>query len=160
MSLGYRKTYSLVPGQRWSDAPVTLDQYEHLVELDGEVVPVGVAIARELVAAGADWAYCTELWAGKLVLLDHNATCAAVEGPVAELLDEMRTTNGGRLGGLPDVIGRRGQRVILREAKLGGGRDKLRPNQDAFLSAQREHFGEALDAAVVEWHLGTVAWSG
>jgi hypothetical protein len=49
---GYRKTYALRPGQAWRDAPVSADQYQHLVLQDDEPVPVRVAIARELMASG------------------------------------------------------------------------------------------------------------
>lgn len=151
--VGYRKTYALRPGERWRDAPVTLDQYEHLVDDNGEVLPVGVIIARELVESGADWAYCVELWGSGIVLLDVDAVCAPIHGPVATLLDELRAANGGRLGGLPDVIGRSDHRIHFREAKLGRGRDALRPNQHAFMQAQRSRFGDLVDAAVVEWQV-------
>ena len=48
--LPYRKTYALKPGQHWRDAPETQKQSEHYVHLtDGQSIPVGAMIARELV---------------------------------------------------------------------------------------------------------------
>jgi hypothetical protein len=154
--VGYRKTYSLTPGQMWVDAEVTEGQYEHLVDTDGGTVPVGVIIVRELLDDGADWAYATELWGPRPVLLNSEACCVAADGPVAELLRAMRDANAGRYGGLPDVTGVTGvtgDRIHLREAKVGWGRDRLNPNQHDFLRSQRQAFGGRVDPAVVEWDI-------
>src|SRR3972149_8731295 len=73
--LPYRKTYSLKPGQHWKEAAVTSAQWEHYVLLDnGEAVPVGAVIARELLAEGASSAVFTELW-GSLVLVGPDLVC-------------------------------------------------------------------------------------
>lgn len=148
---GYRQTYKLSPGQRWFDAPVSEDQYEALVELDGwpEPVPVGIAIAEELVRAGCDAAYCLELFPVP-VFLDHTATCVEVEPAIGSVLEQLAAANGGRYGGMPDVVGRRGDMIIMREAKRAG-KDALRSNQESFADVARRVLGDRLDLAVVEW---------
>ena len=146
---GYRMTYRLRPGERWSDAPVTPNQFEALVDLDGRVIPVGVAIAGELIDDGATWAFSTEMWGG-LVLLDHKALCVECAGPVAELVDNLRKANGGSLAGLPVVIGSTGTSVLMREAKRTG-LDQIQPQQHRFATAARGLLGKRLDLAVVEW---------
>jgi hypothetical protein len=155
---GYRMTYRLLPGQRWRDAPWSDSQYEHLPVVAGEVLPVGVAVAAELVDQGADWAYCTEMFGG-LVLLDHRAVCVAVEGPVADVLDRLREANGGSLSGLPDVIAQRGAALVLREAKRRG-QDRLQSQQHEFARAAQRLLGPNLDLAVVEWDLKTTTLAG
>jgi hypothetical protein len=130
---------------------VTDSQFEHLALINGEAIPVGVAIAAELVREGADWAYCSELW-GSLVLVDHAGWCVPVEGPVAEVLGQLRDANDGSLSGLPDVIGLRGETVILREAKRRD-HDKVQPQQHKFARAAQRLLGPNLDLAVVEWDL-------
>ena len=96
-----------------------------------------------------DWAYCTELFPN-LVLLDHDAVCRANDGEVADIIASLVEANGW-LGGLPDVITKRGTKVILREAKVDQ-EDRLQPNQHEFLRAARRLLGARLDAAVVEWN--------
>lgn len=149
---GYRKTYSLRPGELWADAPVTDGQYEHLVETDDGAIPVGLKIAQELVTDGAEWAVMVELW-GRGVLVDHRGICVSVDGPIGDLVSLMVQANGGRWGGFPDVVGALGDTILLREAKVGGKRDRLRPNQHDFLRAMRRSFGDRVDAAVVEWDI-------
>jgi hypothetical protein len=56
----------------------------HLALVAGQALPIGVAIAAELMREGADWTYCTDLWQ-RLVLLDHHATCVALDGPVEDI---------------------------------------------------------------------------
>lgn len=149
---GYRKTYCLRPGELWSDAPATDQQYEHLVETDGGAIPVGLMIAQELIGDGADWAVMVELW-GRAVLVDHRGVCVALDGSIGELVSLMVQANGGRWGGFPDVVGASGNTILLREAKVAGNRDRLRKNQHDFLRAMRGSFGDRIDAAVVEWDL-------
>lgn len=92
------------------------------------------AMAAELVADGAGWAYSAEVFSGRLTLLDHRARCVALKGAVANIISPIIAENGGRLGGLPDVIALHGETVIMREMKFvgPGTRDRLRPNQEAF----------------------------
>ena len=147
----YRKTYKLKPGDRWCDAPTTNEQFEWYVDLDGEVMPVGAAIARELIGEGATWVCFTELWGGA-VLVGPDLVCQPLTGPPAALLDRLRTANGGRLGGLPDVIGEWPDgRVVMREAKTPKSHDRLRANQHSFARSARLLLGDSLDLAVVSW---------
>ena len=146
----YRKTYALRPGQHWRDAPVSETQYEHLVSTDDGPLPVGVVISRELIDTGASWAVMVELW-GRTTLVNHNAECVELSGEVGELLAQMRAANNDRWGGFADVVGLRGDNIVLREAKVGGGRDRLRPNQHDFMRAMRRRFGDRVDAAIIEW---------
>ena len=151
--LPYRKTYRLMPGQHWSEAMTTDDQWEHYARLpDGQAVPVGTLIARELIALGATSAVFTELWAGRCVLVGPDLVCVPEEGPLRRLLDELRAANGGCLGGLPDVLGLFPDgRVAMREAKNVVAKDRIRSNQHAFARIAQQLFGERLDLAIVEW---------
>ncbi|CAB4365429.1 MAG: hypothetical protein F2681_15010 [Actinobacteria bacterium] len=147
----YRMTYRLTPGEHWRDAPESDGQFEYYVNLDGEVMPVGVAIARELLAEGADWACFTELW-GKFVIVGADLICQPLAGPVGELIDQLRAANGDRLGGLPDVLaGFPDGQIAMREAKTPRSADRLRANQHRFADVARMVLGDRLDLAVVEW---------
>jgi hypothetical protein len=148
----YRKTYSLKPGQHWKDAALTPAQGENYVLLDdGESVPVGVVIARELLTEGASSAVFTELWGG-VVLVGPDLVCVQAEGALQELLDALKSASGGSLGGLPDVIGLFPDgRVAMREAKNVTAKDRLSPNQHAFATVAQKLLGDRLDLAVVEW---------
>ncbi|MBI4782245.1 MAG: hypothetical protein HY785_13140 [Oscillatoriophycideae cyanobacterium NC_groundwater_1537_Pr4_S-0.65um_50_18] len=150
--LPYRKTYSLKPGQHWKDAGVTSKQWESYVLLDdGEAIPVGAAIARELLAEGASFAVFTELWGG-LVLVDSDLVCVREEGQIQELLDILRTDNGGNLGGLPDAIAIFPDgRIAMREAKNIATKDRLSRKQHDFASIAQRLLGDRLNLTVVEW---------
>lgn len=101
----YRKTYSLKPGDRWLYAAVTNAQWEHYVLLEnGEQVPVGAMICRELIDAGASSAYFTEIWGG-LVLVGPDLICAKLGGEPERFVSTMRSGMRGRIAGLPDVLG-------------------------------------------------------
>lgn len=148
----YRKPYSLKPGQHWKDATLTPAQWENYVLLDdGESVPVGVVIARELFAEGASSAVFTELWGG-VVLVGPDLVCIQAERALQELLDALKSASGGSLGGLPDVIGLFPDgRVAVREAKNVTAKDRLGPKQHAFAAVAQQLLGDRLDLAVVEW---------
>lgn len=150
--LPYRKTYSLKPGQSWKEAAVTSAQLEHYVLLDDrEAVPVGVVIARELLAEGASSAVFTELW-GSLVLVGPDLVCVQEEEPIRGVLDVLRAATGGKLGGLPDVVAVFPDgHISMREAKNVIAKDRLGPKQHAFASVAQKLFGDRLDLAVVEW---------
>jgi hypothetical protein len=148
----YRKTYRLRPGQHWQDAELSTSVRARYALVDAEVVPVGVAIAREAMAKGAAWAYATEQWAGTVVLVGPDLRCVALDGAVGELVEELRLANGGVLGGLTDVVGRGADgRVLLREARNLDTREGLGSQQHGFARAAHERFGPDLDLAVVEW---------
>jgi hypothetical protein len=149
--LPYRKTYKMQVGEHWTEADVTSEQYESYVMLeDGEVVPVGAAIARELVSEGALSAVFTELW-GRLVLVNSDLVCVQEDGQIKEILDAIRSETGGRLGGLPDVIAVFFDgRIVMREAKVTK-KDRLQKNQHDFARVAQKLFGNKLDLAVVEW---------
>jgi len=151
----YRMTYQLTPGQLWGDAQTTEKQSESYALLpDGVAVPVGALIARELIASGASSAVFTELWAGKCICVGPDLICVPGEGPVHELLCELRAANNGLYGGLPDVIGLyRDGRVAMREAKNLAKKDRLGPKQHRFASAAQRLLGARLDLAVIEWGL-------
>lgn len=149
----YRKTYRLSPGQHWSNAESTPHQNEHYVLVEGQQLPVGAVIARELILEGATHAYFTEIW-GRVVFVGHDLVCVEAEGALAEFVSSMRAALAGRLYGLPDVLGFYPDgRVALREAKNVSAKDKLRPNQHNFARAAQRLFGARLDCAIVEWGL-------
>jgi hypothetical protein len=149
----YRKTYRLLPGQHWHDAPVSVGQWEnYALDCNGQAVPVGGLIARELLELGAIEAVFTELWAGKCVLVDSNFTCVPAVGRLGELLVMLRNAAGGRLGGLPDVLALFADgRVAMREAKNVAAKDRISAKQHAFAQIAQNAIGERLDLAVVEW---------
>jgi hypothetical protein len=151
--LPYRKTYRMTAGQHWSQAPTTDAQWEHYAVLpDGQPAPVGLLLVRELVEAGANAAAFTEQWAGRCVLVGPDLVCLPEVGPLQALVTQLRAANGGRLGGLPDVIAMFADgRVALREAKNVAAKDKLGPKQHTFARAAQQLLGSRLDLAVVEW---------
>jgi hypothetical protein len=149
-AVAYRKSFRLRPGQAWHDADRSSSLRGRYALVDGEVLPVGVAIARELVASGAGWAYATEVWAGRVVLLGPDLVCAAADGAVGALLSLLRRANGS-YAGLPDVVGVAGGRVVLRSARDVAARERLASPHHEFARAARRLFGDRLDLAVVEW---------
>lgn len=154
----YRKTYLLTTGQHWSEAATSEKMWEHYALLpDGQAVPVGILIARELMAAGASSAAFTELWGGRCVLVGPDLVCLADDGPLQSLVAELRAANENSLGGLPDVLGIfPNGRIAMREAKNVFAKDKLGPKQHNFACAAQRLLGERLDLAVVEWGLPSV----
>jgi hypothetical protein len=148
--LPYRKTYSLKVGDRWHDAPTTIDQWEHYVELGDEVVPAGAAIARELIAEGAVVALWTECWGSRPVFMSPDLVAVEPQGELADILHQLHAANG-RWGGLPDVVALfPNGRVVMREAKVRG-KDRLSKTQHPFARVARALLGDRLDLAVVEW---------
>lgn len=155
----YRKTYLLTAGQHWNEAPTSEKMWEHYAPLpDGQAVPVGILIARELVAAGASSAAFTELWGGRCVLVGPELVCLADAGPLQSLVAELRAANENNLGGLPDVLAVfPNGRVAMREAKNVFAKDKLGPKQHHFARVAQRLLGDRLDLAVVEWGLPRVS---
>jgi hypothetical protein len=151
----YRQTYHLKPGESWHQATTTDDQREHYVQLEsGAQIPVGAMIARELMADGASGAYFTELWI-RFVLMSPDLVCVEPRGEVEQFLLAMRDALGGRLAGLPDALAFFPDgRVVLREAKNVGAKDRLQPTQHEFARVARRLFGQRVDLAVVEWGRG------
>ena len=149
--LPYRKTYKLRLGESWTEADITSEQYESYVILeDGEVIPVGAVIARELISEGALSAVFTELW-GRLVLVNSDLICVQEDGQIKEILDAVRSKTSGSLSGLPDVIAVFSDgRIAMREAKVAK-KDRLQKNQHNFARVAQKLFGNRLDLAVVEW---------
>src|SRR5207302_1548560 len=131
--LPYRKTYVLKPGENWKEAPITRDQWEYYVALQDGPIPVGAAIARELIAEGATSAVFTEMWGG-LVLVGADLVCVEENGDISKILGQLRTAMNGKLGGLPDVIACFPDgRIAMREAKHISAKykDGLGPKQHA-----------------------------
>jgi hypothetical protein len=111
-------------------------------------------IAADLEAEGAEHAALVELWAGSVVLVRSNLICIPTDGPLGWMIDRIRGANGGRLGGLPDVIATFSDgRVAFREAKSVSGKDRLRANQHAMADVLRGEFGRWAELAIVEWDL-------
>lgn len=147
----YFRTDLLKPGQSWSDAPTVGGYTEHYVRLDGQTLPVGVAIARELLREGAIEAVCTDLTLGRLRLIDCNLICVEATTAISEILQTLHAANGNRWAGLPDAIGIFPDgRIALREAKVAK-KDRLNKPQHEFARAARGVLGVRLDLAVVEW---------
>jgi hypothetical protein len=150
--VGFRELQKMKPGQLWFDLPFGTRFYEHLPLVNGRPVPVGVAIAGELIRSGAEWAYLVEVFGGHRVLLDFEARCVVPVPAAARALERLQSANDGRLGGFPDVIASLGGRLVLREAKVAG-KDRLNDNQHRFADNIRRDLGmQAVDFAVVEWN--------
>jgi hypothetical protein len=148
--LPYRKTYSLKPGDRWHNAPLTEKQWEHYVEIENDVIPAGAVIARELLNEGALTAWWTECWGAEPVFISPDLTCVKPDGELWEVLQRIRLANG-RWAGLPDVVALfPNGRVVMREAKVKG-KDRLNKPQHAFARVARRLLGDRLDLAVIEW---------
>ena len=146
----YRQISVMKPGDHWAAAPTT-QQFEHYVEIDGEVMPVGAAIARDLLMDGAAWVCFTELWGRRPVVVSPDLVAQEMDGRVGVLLSDLRAANDGRFGGLPDVIGEWADgTVVMREAKKKS-KDRLSVNQHKFARAARRVLGDRLDLAVVVW---------
>jgi hypothetical protein len=150
-SVGVRHWRYLRPGERWKSMPATPDgTTEHIALVGGIELPVGVAIAAELMSEGADWAFSAEVFGGRLLLVDPTACCVDIPDQVALMVNPLREAHGSWRG-FPDVVAARGRTVVMREAKLDGGRDRLNANQHDFARLARTVLGDDLDLAVVEW---------
>ncbi|MBC7369621.1 MAG: VRR-NUC domain-containing protein [Undibacterium sp.] len=118
---------------------------------NSEQIPVGAMIARELITEGACCAYFTELWGG-LVFVRPDLVCVKPEEVAEQFIAAMRAAMNGRLAGLPDVLAFFPDgRIVLREAKNVGAKDRLNPQQHEFARVARRLFGVRVDFAVVEW---------
>jgi len=149
--LPWRQTCRLKVGERWHDAPTTDGQWEHYVELDGDVIPAPAMIARELMADGAVVALWTECWGRRPAFMSPECTAVEPTGELADILRQLHAANGRRWGGLPDAIALfLDGRVAMREAKVKG-KDKLSKTQHPFARIARALLGDRLDLAVVEW---------
>ena len=155
--LPYRKTYRLKHGEKWHDAPTTNDQWEHYVEFEGDIIPAGAVIARELIAEGATIALWTECWGANPVFVSPDLVAVPLGGELADILGKIRIANNNRWGGLPDVVAIFPDgRVVMREAKVKG-KDRLQNTQHSFARAARGLLGTRLDLAVIEWGNSPVA---
>lgn len=150
----YRKTYALKPGQTWSHAPVTTEQWEAYVWLgEGHGIPVGCQIARELKQQGATLSVFVELWGG-VVLVNDELVCVPLEGDALTIIDALRAANRGSLAGFPDVMAIfPNGTVAFREAKNRRAKDRVGPRQHVMADVIRDVLGTRADLAVIEWDL-------
>ena len=150
--LPYRKTYALKPGQSWFEAETTDQQWEsYALDATGTPVPVGALIALELKRGGALFAGFTEIWHG-FVIVDHTLRCVKPIGQVALLIEDVKRTNDGRLGGFPDVFAvHHDGSFVFREAKNVSNKDRLNTNQHRMADLLRELLPCGSDFGVVEW---------
>lgn len=151
----YRKTYSLVPGQSWWDAEITDKQFENYAfDDDGNQIPVGALIARQLVKEGAKFAVFTEMWARKFVMVDQDLNCVSPSSQAEEVLVKIKAANDNKLGGFPDVFAIHPDgKLSFREAKSIKAKDRVGPKQHEFANLLRSLFGSKVDLGVVEWDL-------
>jgi hypothetical protein len=149
--LPWRQTWRLKIGERWHEAPTTTGQWEHYVEVNGEVIPAPAVIARELIAEGAVVAFWTECWGRRPVFMSPDCIAVEPSGELAAILQQLHAANGRRWGGLPDVIALFPDgRVAMREAKVKG-KDRISSTQHPFARIAHTLLGARLDLAVVEW---------
>lgn len=146
-----RKLYTLNVGQHVDEAPTTENQHELWVMWDGRPIPAGAALCREL-KSDMDWIFFTETWGAQMRLFDSELICRPLEEPWGPVIEELIAANGGRIGGFPDVIGKRHDgRVVLCELKARDSKDRLQKNQHEFADAATNLLGESLDLMVVVW---------
>lgn len=148
----YRKTYALKPGEKWKDAPETEKQWETYVGDDNlGYIPVGAKIGRELCKCGATIAGLIELWHG-VVVVNHELICTEPPKELVDTFEVVRSKNGGRLQGFPDAFGIfHDGRLALVEAKCHTTKDRLGKAQHKVANILRDHYGDLLYLAVVEW---------
>lgn len=146
-----KKLYVLEVGQHVDEAPTTEDQHEHWVVWDGQPIPAGAALCRELESA-MEWIFFTETWGGAMRLFDAQLFRRPMEEPWSEVIEKLIAANRGRIGGFPDVIGQRKDgTVVLCELKARVSKDRLQSNQHDFANAAMSLEGQAVDLMVVVW---------
>jgi hypothetical protein len=146
-----RKLYALNVGQHVDEAPTTENQHELWVMWDGRPIPAGAALCREL-QSDMNWIFFTETWGGQIRFFDAHLFRRPMEEPWQTVMGELIAANGGRIGGLPDVIGQRNDgTVVLCELKARASKDRLQRNQHDFANAAVSALGERVELMVAIW---------
>jgi hypothetical protein len=175
----YQGIHDLLPGTQWWTAnPRPTEFSQHYVSLRGleagahdlehrpavydedirrgvAHIPAEAAIARELLATGAEWAVFNDCFAGRRSFALPNLRCIAPDGELAQILAALRdATSRQKLGGLPDAIAKFADgRVVFREAKHVSKtyKDAWGPKQADMARAAQRLWPGRVDIAVVEW---------
>jgi hypothetical protein len=93
--------------------------YEQDIARRIDYIPAEAAIARELVALGAEWAIVSDCFTGGRKFLQPDLVCVQPQGEFAVILQTLReATSRLALGGLLDVIAKlTDESIAFREAK-------------------------------------------
>jgi hypothetical protein len=120
-----------------------------------QYIPAEAAIARELLAQGAEWAIFSDCFTHGRTFVQPDLKCVEPQGELAAMLDRLRAaTSRPNLGGLPDVIAKLDTGMIaFREAKYvtKNYRDAWGPKQENMASAAMKLWPGNIDIAIVEW---------
>lgn len=129
--------------------------YEEDIARGLDYIPAEAAIARELLALGAEWAIFSDCFAGSRTFLQPNLLCVQPQGELLAILEKLReTTSRPKLGGLPDVVAKlKDGSIAFREAKYVTKkyRDVWGPKQEDMANAAMRLWPGKVDVAIVEW---------
>lgn len=145
----YPMLHTLQVGQHWTEARLGPDQTEGQPIVDGVPIPAGLAIAELMMAEGADWSFCSEVWSRPTFLAPDGLRADESVEPLKSLLELLVDPVTGGLGGMPDAIGMRSDTLLLFESKRPG--DSVRANQHAFADRARSSFSGPVEVALVAW---------
>ena len=129
--------------------------YEEDIVRGVQYIPAEAAIARELLAQGAEWAILSDCFTGGRTFLQPDLVCVQPQGELAAILNKLReATSRPKLGGLPDVIAKlKNGSIAFREAKYVTKkyRDVWGPKQEEMANAASKLWPGKVDVAIVEW---------
>jgi hypothetical protein len=129
--------------------------YEEDIVRGVPYIPAEAAIARELLAQGAEWAIFSDCFTGGRTFVQPDLKCLEPKGKLAAMLDQLREATSRRnLGGLPDVIAKLDNGMVaFREAKYVTKkyRDAWGPKQEDMASTAMKLWPGKIDVAIVEW---------
>jgi hypothetical protein len=120
-----------------------------------QYIPAEAAIARELLAQGAEWAIFSDCFTHGRTFVLPGLKCVEPQGELAAMLDQLReVTSRPNLGGLPDVVAKLANGMLtFREAKYVTKkyRDVWGPKQEDMATRAMELWPGKIDVAIVEW---------
>ena len=129
--------------------------YEEDIVRGVQYIPAEAAIARELLAQGAEWAIFSDCFTHGRTFVLPDLRCIEPQGELAAMLHQLReVTSRPNLDGLPDVIAKLANGMLaFREAKYVTKkyRDVWGPKQENMASTAMELWPGKIDVAIVEW---------
>ena len=171
--------HDLKVGDRWwRDNPTPTKFTQHYVSIEGldagiadlerrpvvylediargiQYIPAEAAIARELLAQGAEWAIFSDSFGRGRAFVQPDLKCVEPQGELASMLNRLReATSRPTLGGLPDVIAKLAAGIFaFREAKYVTKKykDVWGPKQEEISSIAMKLWPDKIDVAIVEW---------
>ena len=152
--IAFRTTNGFKPGESWFNAKKSAKQWEYYVLHDGKQIPAAALVAKELKEEGAIESAFVYLWGGDCTIFDESLTCVSHSGEIGTFIREVKMSNGGRLGGFPNVIAIFGDgKVDLRKTINVKAKGRISENQHKMANSLRKTYGEKVDLKVVEWDI-------